>query len=78
MPSTSTSYYTYKARAGDTWDAISYRMYEYSERYAHVLIQANPQHMGVVTFDGGELVTVPIIDTVETPATLPPWRRDDS
>lgn len=75
MPLTQPDYYEYTCRAGDTWDIISYRSYNYSERYAHLIIQANPQYMDVITFEGGEVVRVPIIDTVETPATLPPWRR---
>ena len=29
----------------------------------------------VLIFEGGEAVRIPIVETVETPETLPPWRR---
>ena len=42
---------------------------------AHIIAKANPDYVGVLLFEGGEELRVPIIDKVETPETLPPWRR---
>ena len=38
-------------------------------------IAANPDLSDVLIFEGGESVRIPIVETVETPETLPPWRR---
>lgn len=76
MPTTSDNeYIVYTAKAGDTWDMISYVNYGYTEMYASLLIRANIRLADVVTFEGGEQIKVPLIDTVKTPETLPPWRR---
>lgn len=78
MPTTSSGdYFLYTARAGDTWDQISYMAYMYTERYADLVLKANPEYSDVVIFEGGEVVKVPIVDTVDTPETLPPWRHDE-
>ena len=42
---------------------------------AHIIAKANPDYVGVLLFEGCEELRVPIIDKVETPETLPPWRR---
>ena len=39
------------------------------------IIEANPDLSDVLIFEGGEAVRIPIVETVETPETLPPWRR---
>lgn len=76
MPSrvTVTGYKTYTARQGDTFDLLAGQAYGY-ETMAHVIIAANPDLCDVTVFEGGEEVSLPIVDTVETPDTLPPWRR---
>lgn len=45
------------------------------ERMASTIIEANPDLSDVLIFEGGEAVRIPIVETVETPETLPPWRR---
>lgn len=67
-------YFTYTAKAGDTWDSIAFKAYKV-ERMAHHIIKANPKYIDVLTFDGGEVLRVPIVDEVEDVKTLPPWRR---
>lgn len=67
-------YFDYTAKAGDTWDAIAFAAYKV-ERMSHHIIQANPRYIDVLTFDGGEQLKIPIVDTIETPKTLPLWRR---
>ena len=71
----SQGYTVYTAKAGDTWDTISYYAYRHSERKAADLIKANRRLGDIVRFEGGEKVKIPIVKTVETPSTLPPWRR---
>ncbi|WP_302361311.1 hypothetical protein [uncultured Megasphaera sp.] len=67
-------YFEYVAKNGDTWDSIAFMAYKV-ERMSHYLIQANLQYIDVLTFEGGERLKIPIVDTLETPKTLPPWRR---
>jgi len=69
-------YKTYYTRDGDTFDALALAMYG-EERLAHRIIQYNPDYAGVVVFGANIKLRLPIMESVETPATLPPWRRDD-
>lgn len=76
MPSTHTvlGYRDYTCRAGESWDLLAGQAYGH-ETMASVIIRANPDMCDVVMFDGGEVIRLPLVDTVETPDTLPPWRR---
>lgn len=64
----------YTAQGGDTFDSIALAAYN-EERMASAIITANPDLCDVLIFEGGELVRIPIVGTVTTPDTLPPWRR---
>lgn len=64
----------YVAQGGDTFDSIALFAYN-EERMASTIITANPDLSDVLIFEGGEAVRIPIVETVETPETLPPWRR---
>lgn len=64
----------YTAQGGDTFDSIALAAYN-EERMASTIITANPDLCDVLIFEGGELVRIPIVKTVTTPDTLPPWRR---
>lgn len=64
----------YTAQGGDTFDSIALAAYN-EERMASTIITANPDLCDVLIFEGGELVRIPIVETVATPDTLPPWRR---
>lgn len=64
----------YVAQGCDTFDSIALVAYN-EERMASVIIEANPDLGDVLIFEGGEAVRIPIVETVETPETLPPWRR---
>ena len=64
----------YTAQGGDTFDSIALAAYN-EERMASTIITANPDLCDILIFEGGELVRIPIVETVETPETLPPWRR---
>lgn len=69
-----TGSYVHIAAAGETWDSIAYKAY-LQERMASIIIQANPRLCSTVIFEGGERITVPIVNRIETPESLPPWRR---
>ena len=64
----------YTAQGGDTFDSIALAAYN-EERMASTIIAANPDLCDVLIFEGGELVRIPIVETVTTHDTLPPWRR---
>lgn len=64
----------YTAQGGDTFDSIALAAYN-EERMASTIITANPDLCDVLIFEGGEPVRIPIVETVTTPDTLPPWRR---
>lgn len=67
-------YIDYTAQGGDTFDSIALSAYN-EERMASTIIASNPDLSDVLIFEGGELVQIPIVETVTTPDTLPPWRR---
>ena len=62
------------ANAGETFDALALAAYN-EETMATYIIKANPDLSDTVVFEGGEVVRVPILEAIETPETLPPWRR---
>lgn len=70
-----TAYKEYKTREGDTFDALALEMYG-EETLAHYIIEFNPDYADVLIFDANVPLRLPIVEDVETPDTLPPWRRD--
>ena len=76
MPSTYTvmGHRDYTARQGDCFDLLAGQAYG-QEAMAGAIVAANPDYADVTAFEGGELLRIPVVDTVETPDTLPPWRR---
>lgn len=69
-----TSFINYTTREGDTFDSLALSMYD-EERLAHYIIAYNPDHADVIIFDANVALRLPVIDNVEMPETLPPWRR---
>lgn len=67
----------YETIQGDTWDVISKKMYD-SEYHTDILIKANAKHADTVIFSSGVLLEVPVFDTIQQFADLPPWKRGDS
>ena len=63
-----------KTIQGDTWDILSIRAYG-SAAFMDELIAANPEHSKTVIFPAGVELIVPEIDTAQTVAGLPPWKR---
>lgn len=62
------------AQAGDTFDSLALAAYN-EETMATYIMRANPDLVDLLVFEGGESVKIPILEAVETPDTLPPWRR---
>ena len=70
------AYREYLTREGDTFDALALQMYG-EETLARYIIDFNPDYADVLIFEADVLLRLPIIENVETPDTLPPWRRDE-
>lgn len=71
---TSFSISIHALREEGDFDSIALAAYN-EERMASTIIDANRDLCDVLIFEGGEAVRIPIVETVETPDTLPPWRR---
>lgn len=69
-----TGYSRTRAQAGDTFDMLALLAY-YDEKLAHVLMEANPEYQDILIFSGGELLRIPIVETGQSSAALPPWRQ---
>ena len=66
---------TVTTKQGDTWDIVSKRVYG-SEKYMHVLLNANIDHRKTVIFPAGVILDVPAVDTIAVESEdLPPWKR---
>lgn len=63
-----------KTIQGDTWDILSLRAYG-STAFMDKLIQANPEKRRITIFPAGVEIEVPKVDTTQTAAGLPPWKR---
>lgn len=66
-------YYSYTTLAGDAFDIIALDFYN-DESLSSAIIQANPAYRNVLTFHGGEVLKIPIIEQ-QAAASLPPWKR---
>lgn len=64
----------YTCRAGESFDLLAGQAYG-QETMADVIVAANPDLCDVVLFEGGEVIDLPLVERVESPDTLPPWRR---
>lgn len=71
------SYNEYRTQEGDTFDALALQIYN-EERLAHYIIEFNPNYADVLVFDANVTLRLPIVENVETPDTLPPWRRAEA
>lgn len=67
-------YRQHTCRAGESFDLLAGQAYG-SETMSTAIIRANPDYCDVVSFEGGEVISLPLVDVVQSPSTLPPWRR---
>ena len=59
---------------GDTFDRLALEMYN-NEMQATLLMAENPDYITTMIFQAGVRLKIPILDGVDEPDTLPPWRR---
>lgn len=69
-----TGYIQYFTQEGDTFDSIALQQYD-NEMLSSLIIQENIRYCDTLIFEAGVLLYIPMLDTVEAPDTLPPWRR---
>ena len=69
-----TGYQTIKTVEGDTFDGLALETYN-EEKKAALIMDANPDYIDVLIFEAGVELRIPIVDDVDLPETLPPWRR---
>lgn len=68
-------YREHKTVEEDTFDGLALWYYN-DEQLASRIISANLDYCDVLIFEAGVPLRIPIMDTVDTPETLPPWRRN--
>lgn len=68
-----TDSYQYRAVEGDTFDSIALQAYG-NAHLDSLLIQENIQYAERLRFEGGEIITIPIIDLAAS-TRMPPWKR---
>lgn len=59
--------------AGETWDMVAKRAYG-DEMYVAMLLDANPDLLDRLIFDGTESVRVPVVASEGLADALPPWK----
>lgn len=65
---------SYIAKSGEMFDMVALAAYG-DEGMASILLQANPEYASLLIFEGGEILTIPIIDNMKKSESLPPWRK---
>lgn len=60
---------------GDTFDRLALEYYN-DEKKASLIIGQNLDHCDTLIFEAGVELRIPIVEDVELPETLPPWRRE--
>ena len=70
-----TGYQTIQTVEGDTFDKLALEFFN-DEKQATLIISQNLDHCGTLIFEAGVELRIPIVEDVELPETLPPWRRD--
>jgi len=67
-------YQEYVTQEGDAYDVLAIDFYD-DEMMASYIIQANPQYMETLIFEAGIRLQIPVLENIERPTTLPPWRQ---
>lgn len=73
---TITGYQEHITAQGEAFDTIALDYYN-DEKQASLIMAANPDYIDTLIFDAGAVLKIPIVGIVETPETLPPWRRNE-
>lgn len=67
-------YNTITTIEGDTFDRLALEYYN-DEKQASLIIGQNLDYCSVLIFNAGVTLKIPIVENLELPETLPPWRR---
>lgn len=59
---------------GESFNSIAFSYYGV-DFMADKLMKENPSHVRMITFKGGEKLTIPVYDDIESTETLAPWRQ---
>lgn len=70
-----TGYKTIQTVDGDTFDGLALEFYN-DEKQTALLYQANLDYCDTLIFPAGVTLQIPIVEDVDLPETLPPWRRE--
>ena len=69
----------YHCAAGESFDSVALMVYGH-EKYAPDMMNANPDKCGLIYFDGGETLRLPVLDAPENndekelANTIAPWK----
>lgn len=69
-----TGYIKHTANKGETPDMLALKYYS-DEFMTSYILEANRESQDVMTYEGGEIILIPVFDTLENDETLAPWRR---
>ena len=67
-------YRTHIASAGESFDSLAFDYYG-DEFMANKLMENNHIHVEKIVFEGGEKLSIPVYDDIESTETLAPWRQ---
>lgn len=67
-------YITHKAVKGETPDLLALKYYK-DEFMASYILETNTRYQDLLVYEGGEILYIPVFDTLEDDTTLAPWRR---
>lgn len=67
-------YTEYLTSEGDTFDIIAFKEYQ-DEKLSSYIIQANLEYVDTLIFEQGIKILIPILNIINIPESLPPWRR---
>lgn len=65
------TYTVYSTVSDETWDQVALKAYG-TERFANVLLAANPAYQSIVFFDTGMVLIIPQLVTT-APVAVMPW-----
>lgn len=69
-----TGYNIIQTVEGDTFDGLALEFYN-DEKQSALIIGQNLDYCDTLIFEAGVQLRIPIVEDVDLPETLPPWRR---
>lgn len=70
-------YKEYITAEGDTFDILALKNYN-DEKLSSYIIQANLNDADTLVFEQGISLFIPVLNILEIPESLPPWRRGET